>query len=68
MPKGILDRALLIGRYYRISLKVDIPLVIDVFRDRSFWKEEFGICDAPQARDLGSSKLVTVRKTAHISP
>ncbi len=38
-----------------------LPLVLDVFRDRSFWEDELG-CSPPRLEGLGQSKLIRLSK------
>lgn len=39
-----------------------VPLVIDVFRDKHFWRTELGLAEMPPMQGLGTSKLVVVTK------
>ncbi len=41
----------------------DFPLVIEVFRDERFWKNEVG-CARPAIEGLGKEKLIAIRKPA----
>jgi O-methyltransferase len=43
-----------------------LPLVMDVFRDDSFWENEVG-CERPQIVGLGTSKLIKVIKDNRLS-
>lgn len=42
-----------------------IPLVVDVFRDEAFWKEEVG-CPKPRMEGLGTSPLVVIHKEVSV--
>jgi len=46
---------------FLMSQDGDFPLVIDVFRDDTFWREVVG-CGRPPMEGLGKSKMVTVAK------
>lgn len=40
-----------------------LPLVIDVFRDKTFWREEVG-CEPPFVDGLGEKKLIKIKKVS----
>jgi len=42
-----------------------LPLVVDVFRDSSFWKKEVG-CSRPYIEGLGKRKLIRIIKPTNI--
>lgn len=42
-----------------------LPLVIDVFRDKAFWRDEVG-CEPPAVEGLGERKLIKIVKTVEV--
>ncbi len=42
-----------------------LPLVIDVFRDKAFWRDEVG-CEPPAVEGLGERKLIKIVKVVEI--
>ena len=52
---------LLVPGGFIVSQDGDFPLVIDVFKDQSFWEKEVG-ATMPEISGLGLSKMIIVRK------